>query len=198
MAVGLAVNAGCTPGSVAEVTADEAEAGAAAASCDVREVAPEGDPLHLDPDGAPPAAELYVERPASSGPHFGDWVPVDVYSDAIDERAVVHNLEHGAVAAWYDPATVAEDDVDQLIEWAQARNQAGLANRAGAGIIVSPFDGELAAPLAFRAWLVAADCQAFNASFADGFLLEHFGEAGAAPEGGLAPDVTRIITPAGD
>lgn len=194
VAVGL-VAAGCTGGQPAtdEVAADvtvEAEQ----AGCDVALVPVEGDPVHLDPEGSPPPEDLYPQRPPTAGPHLASWLPPGVHERPVDERAAVHNLEHGAVVVWYQP-TLPEDQLEALTAWAEQRNADGLADeRTGAGVLVAPFEDEaMLAPVTMRAWEVAADCAAFDATFADGFVRSHFGPAGRAPERTLAPDPAPVL-----
>ncbi|GGI04228.1 hypothetical protein GCM10011354_08060 [Egicoccus halophilus] len=185
--------AGCDNGpQVVDATA--AAAGGTVAGCEERVFDDLGPPTHLEAASAPPATELYAQRPATSGPHLDSWLAVGVYDGPVDERAVVHNLEHGGIVAWYDPAAIAAEDLTALQDWAEQRNRAGLGNRAGGGVLVAPFeDAPLSAPLALRAWHVGADCERFDAAFADAFLLEHFGDRGSAPEGNLAPEVARVL-----
>lgn len=170
--------------SEAEVTAADDAAGCDAFAID--------DPSaqHIDEDG-PSADELYERRPGAAGDHLGAWIEAAVYTDAPDERAVVHNHEHGAVSVWYVPDAIADDELDLLRSWAEARNE-HLANDAGAGVVVAPFpaglDGD--AVVAFRAWTGGLDCAAFDPVVADGFLLERFGDA---PEGELAPSLDGVV-----
>lgn len=189
-----AVLAACSPSEPVAAPDDQAlEEAAATAGCETAEHEPDGEPAHFAPDAAPPADELYTIRPPMSGPHFGSWLDVDVYGGPIDERAAVHNLEHGAIVVWYDPGGLEEGAVQELIAWAEERNDGGLASaRVGAGLIVAPYDGaELSQPLAFRAWQVTGDCAGFDRRYADMFVLRYFGSRGHAPEGNLAPDVDR-------
>lgn len=191
---GLVLVAACDRGEPAAVPDErDVAAAAVAAGCQTVEHEPDGQPVHYAPDAAPPAEDLYTQRPPASGPHFTSWLQVDIYGGPVDERAAVHNLEHGAVVVWYDPGTVDEADLAALIAWAEQRNAAGLVSRrAGTGIIVAPYDGaEMPQPLAFRAWQVTGDCDRFERDYADGFVLRYFGSRGHAPEGGLAPDVAR-------
>jgi hypothetical protein len=58
---------------------------------------------------------------------------------------------------------------------------------------VAPYDEPLETPLAFRAWGASGDCERFDETFADGFVLRHFGDAGDAPEGHLGGDPSRVI-----
>lgn len=145
---------------------------------------------HVEEDG-PEAAELYDPRPPTAGGHLGRWVEARDHEVAPDERSVVHNHEHGAVSVWYLPASIAPEELVSLRRWAAARN-AELANDAGAGVVLTPFDGSLEgeAVVAFRAWTGGLDCRSFDPVVADGFLLERFGDA---PEGSLAPELDGVV-----
>lgn len=164
----------------------------AAAGCTELDADAAGDATaqHVDEEG-PAAADLYDVRPPTHGDHLGAWVEARVYEEAPDERAVVHNHEHGAISVWYAPDAIAEDALDTLRAWAEARNDA-LANDAGAGVVVAPFDDGLegGTVVALRAWTGGLDCDVFDPVVADGFLLERFGDA---PEGGLAPDLAGVV-----
>ena len=180
------------------LTAEEAQRAAEQAGCTTREVEiQEG--THLSPDSAPPAGQLYPRRPPSSGPHFGSpLAPPGFHDDPIDERSTVHNLEHGAVAVWYDPAALDEDGRRRLEDWVRGRNRAGFnAGRGGAAIMGAPFDGRLdGSSVAFRAWGAEVDCADFDATAGDAFLAEHFGTRGRAPEGAMAPypeEAVRVV-----
>ncbi|MDQ3932055.1 MAG: DUF3105 domain-containing protein, partial [Actinomycetota bacterium] len=135
---------------------------------------------------APSPRELYPVRPTSQGPHLGNVAPVGT-SDGLDERLTTHNLEHGAVVVWYDPD--AEVDVGAIEEWATQRNRAGFdQGRGGAGILVSDYGDDFTSgkPVALRAWAAAIDCERFDPTVADSFLIERFGPHGSAPERGIA------------
>lgn len=70
-----------------------------AAACNVRLDSP---PLmespHV-PDGMPVA---YNSNPPSSGPHYGSWANFQEFTQPVDDRYLVHALEHGAVLLLYD------------------------------------------------------------------------------------------------
>jgi hypothetical protein len=160
---------------------------------------PEPDPerTHLDDEEAAEltADDLYELRPPHSGRHLGRFLPLptEAFDRPIDERALVHNLEHGAVAVLYDPAELADADVAALETWVRERNAVGFhddAERTGAAIVVAPVEpGSITsgAAVALRAWGVATDCDGFDQVIADGFLASHFGTRGVAPEGSFAP-----------
>jgi hypothetical protein len=185
-------------GPVAAPGEDEVAQAEQAADCEVTTPGVEGPADHIDPEEAPAAEELYPERPTVGGQHFGEWLDAGVYDAPVEERAAVHNLEHGAVALYHDPDLDVEQ-VQAITEWASSRNEAGLLDeRTGAGIVVAPWEAPLDPPIAFRAWGVAADCQAFETAFADGFVRDHFGSAGEAPEGSFGGDPNRVVGDAAD
>jgi hypothetical protein len=201
LAAVAALAAGCggdeDDGPVATVDDDALAAAAEAADCEVTSSDEEFDTTHLDPAEAPPATELYPDRPAVGGPHLGEWLSAGVFDAPIEERAAVHNLEHGAVAVYLSP-DLGDDEVASVTDWATGRNDAGLLDeRTGAGLLVAPWEEALDPPVAFRAWGVAADCARFDATFADGFVLDHFGPAGTAPEGSFGVDPAGVIDGSG-
>jgi hypothetical protein len=158
---------------------------------------PQEDRTHLDDEEASELTpdDLYELRPPHSGRHLGRFLPLppEAFDAPVDERALVHNLEHGAVAVFYDPSELTEGEVDALAAWVVERNGAGFhddAERTGAAIVVAPVTpGTITSgrPVALRAWGVATDCDGFDEVVADGFLASHFGTRGSAPEGFLAP-----------
>jgi hypothetical protein len=173
---------------------DAADDAAAATGCDLETPGWDGSTEHLSLDEAPPADELYDSRPAHGGPHTPEWLVATVYDAPVEERAAVHNLEHGAVAIWYSP-DLDDEVVAPLIVWAEERNAAGLLDEdTGAGILVAPWHEDIVPTFNFRAWGVLAGCEAFNEEFADAFVLDHFGRAGVAPEGELGRDPSEVIS----
>jgi hypothetical protein len=199
VAVAATILTGCAGGDVTgehgdllgpvTVSASDVAAGLEDAGC--AEVAADaGGTEHLDAGDAT-AAELYEVRPGTAGPHLAEWLDPGVREEPADERAVVHNHEHGAVSVWY-AAGNGDAAVGALTQWAEARNAAGLETPAGAGIIASPTDAELSdgVTVAFRSWTGGLDCAEFTAIVGDGFVLDHYGEA---PEGNLAADVSEVL-----
>lgn len=154
----------------------------------------DGEPMedrnHVDPADAPPADVLYPQRPAHSGRHYGSLMrlPQGVSDTPIDERAVLHNMEHGAVVVWFDPGAVPGRAREQIAAWRDARADLGFVSRNGGGVFASPMpDVADAPPLALRAWGVALDCERFDPIVADAFLVDHWGSHGAAPEAERSP-----------
>ncbi|WP_052664712.1 DUF3105 domain-containing protein [Nitriliruptor alkaliphilus] len=153
------------------------------------------DRTHLDDTAAETADELYDLRPPHSGRHLAQVLPVrpEAYPGPIDERAAVHNLEHGAILVVYDPDLLGGDEVAALEAWTVERNLGGFLGAldgAGVGVLVAPAEpGSISSgsAVALRAWGVATDCDGFDQVIADGFLATHYGDRGAAPERSFGP-----------
>ncbi|MPZ72342.1 MAG: DUF3105 domain-containing protein [Nitriliruptorales bacterium] len=142
---------------------------------------------HLDGQSLaqqPPEA-LYPDRPATSGQHFGNWLMTGVYDELMDERALVHNLEHGYVLGYYTDAAP-EDHVTAFKEYAQEQIDGKFPK-----IIVSPWDGELPdqANFAYVAWNHRQMCDEFDEDVFGVFIEDHHSGAGDAPpaEKGISP-----------
>lgn len=179
------VTVGPAPGGT-DVAAEQAAAGCLAV--------PGGDlddRNHFDLLTAPPADVMYEVPLPSSGPHLATVsdVPDRVPEVPLDVRAVVHNLEHGAIAIWLDPAQLTPETFDDIATWADTRRRQGFAQDAGVNLIVSPIPPEAdeAAPISLRAWGVALDCASWSQTVADHFVATHYGSRGSAPEGFLGP-----------
>ena len=126
--------------------------------------------------------DIYTNRPASAGPHLGSVAASGVYDETVDERLVVHNLEHGYVGFWWDPdaeqATI--DDVkafvnDNLDEYPK--------------LIAAPYNTDLPDDQAVTmvAWTQRQACTEFDPDVALAFFDDHYGLAGVAPEKNLEP-----------
>lgn len=154
---------------------------------------PYDDRNHLDAADAPPPEVLYRDRPPHSGQHFSSVLPLPagVPRAPIEERAVLHNMEHGAVVVWFsDPGTRGA-----LEGWWAHRRDLGFTSPAGGAVYVSPMpDLENPPAIALRAWGVAVDCDTWDPLVADAFLLDHFGDRGIAPERNLTPFPTDSLT----
>ena len=174
---------------------DKVSASRAAAGCEVVSDAPVAEPsTHYDAATAPSADELYRDpRPANSGPHFAVQHPIirRVPDDQLEERALTHNLEHGAIIAWYDPEQVDDATVDQMGQWSEQLMASGfIQERAGTGIFVTPYtDPGITSgkAIAYRGWGYSLDCATWDPMVANSVVLDAFGSNGTAPEGSFAP-----------
>jgi len=124
-----------------------------------------------------PPSEIYPDRPAAGGPHTPGVSVPGVYDKQIDERILVHNLEHGAVNLYWGPdADPAQ--VDQLRTWAQERFENGFNE-----ITAAPYGDGLpeGANFGIVSWGFRQTCRDFDAGVAQAFLDQHYNTA-AAPE----------------
>lgn len=159
------------------------------------ETQPNDGGTHVDPGtdcrapDAPCGPDPYSSIPATSGPH---WDPSAVaawgaYSTPQPESQLVHNLEHGGVVIWYDPALLEEAEIAELTSYVEGQVDTGIGGRFK--FILSPWGGteDLGGAIALTAWrrllpLEALDMDAVR-GFADANYLRHAPE----PNGGPAP-----------
>lgn len=176
-----------------ELSATQVTDAREAAGCEVVDQRTQFARDHFDSEAAaPPPDRLYAVRPSHGGSHTGSTHPlVDSSSSQLSELSTTHNLEHGAVTVWYDPEMVSGDTVGAMEAWSERLNDSGFASQRGAaGVFVAPFtdpgltDGT---GVAMRAWGIAIDCDSWNETAANGFVLQYFGTHGIAPEASLGP-----------
>jgi hypothetical protein len=130
----------------------------------------------------PPDA-LYPDRPATSGEHFQGWLKTGVYDQVMDERVLIHNLEHGYVNVFYDES--ADDaQIDELKSFAEEQIDGNYPK-----LIVSAWDGPLPEDynFAYTGWGTRQMCAEFDTDTLAVFLREHHSGAGDAPEKTLPP-----------
>jgi len=125
-----------------------------------------------------PPEVLYPDRPATSGEHFSNWFISGVYDELLDERVLVHDLEHGYVVTYYDEG-LADEQVEELKTFAQEQIDGDFQK-----LIVAPWDGELPddANVAYTGWNVRQGCGEFDREVMSVFLTDHHSGAGEAPE----------------
>ena len=181
------------------IASDEAEQARTAAGCEVlTERDPLPEPYHVDSSSDLDPDAVYTDtRPTHSGPHTTTTHPVVTSpSSQINEVSSTHNLEHGTVIAWYDPDQVDSATASQIGDWAELLTENGLVNRpAGVGIMSSPYEDGMSSgqAIAFRAWGTAMDCDEWDETVANAFVLDHFGANGIAPERTLAGEIPNDI-----
>ena len=196
-----------TIGEAITVSQEEIDAAREASGCEVLEVTPIDSREHLDPATAPPEEALYTQgRPTATGPHYVNPGPIfsGVRDEQLDERATTHNLEHGSVIIWFDPEQVDDQAVDEIDALVASLNDAGFASNQGrAGILASPFTDpgiDSGKAIAIRSWGQAMDCEEWDEDYAHGWIAEHFGTRGPAPEAALGQypeDVLEISDESG-
>ena len=88
-----------------------------------------------------PTKGLWSTFPPSGGAHYGAWAVWGFYRQPVNQREVVHNLEHGAVVIWWGPQ-VASSTVDKLEAFYQQKPE---------GMFGTPIGG-LGKKIALTAW----------------------------------------------
>ncbi|CAN5290007.1 hypothetical protein BH20ACT9_BH20ACT9_24330 [soil metagenome] len=142
---------------------------------------------------ANPPEEIYPQRPGSSGVHIGSVVMTGVYDKPIDERLVVHNLEHGYAAFWHD-ASADPGAVGRLEDFARDSIEGGFPK-----VVAAEYPGELpdGASFATVAWGNRQLCDDFDPEVARVFL-EELHDGPSVPEPGVPPHLSAgpgIIDP---
>lgn len=96
--------------------------------------------------------------PPTSGRHYVNPVPFNLYTEVMPEIQLVHNLEHGAMIVQYG-SKVSKGDVEKITSWYQGDPNA---------IVVAPLP-KLGDKVALTAWTQWAECTGFDAKAADAF-----------------------------
>lgn len=137
---------------------------------------------------APCGPDPYSSVPATSGPHWGatpaNW---GAYSTPLPESQVIHNLEHGGIVIWYDPALLEDAAVDELTSYVEGQVDTGIGGRFK--FILSPWSGEedLGGALALTAWRQLLILEAFDMDAVRAFADANYLRRAPEPNGGPAP-----------
>lgn len=113
--------------------------------------------------------------PPTSGDHLGAPIAAGVYDSEQDERAIVHNLEHGYVVIQY--RNIPEDQVNQLREF--------VRDRSGSKLVLAPYSGLERDGVALTAWRNLETMQRVNLDVVRAFVDDYMIPGGAksrAPE----------------
>ena len=95
----------------------------------------------------------YNSFPATSGPHYQQWVLWGMYDQPVRQIQQIHNLEHGGIVIQYG-TKVPRSDVDQISSFYQSDANA---------MLVAPFP-KLGNKIAVEAWTYLSTCTKFNQS----------------------------------
>jgi uncharacterized protein DUF3105 len=132
------------------------------------------------------AADPYSSLPATSGPHWGTPDNWGVYTSAQPESQVIHNLEHGGIVIWYDPAKVDAAGVQTLTDYVSRQVASGVSGRFK--FILSPWGGSepLPAPIVATAWRYLLPLQTADTNAIAEFARLRY-QKSPEPNGGPAP-----------
>jgi hypothetical protein len=120
---------------------DQAPAAVTAAGCSgvttVKPYDPDDlDRAHIGAGGGPetmPPLSSYRTQPPTSGPHNQVPLAAGQYPDPPPIDQVIHSLEHGAVAIWYDPSALSSKELTDLQTFFNKSDEKGK-------VIVAPFN----------------------------------------------------------
>ncbi len=131
------------------------------------------------------ATDPYTSLPATSGPHWDTPANWGVYATTQSESQLIHNLEHGGIVIWYDPAQLDAAQISQLTDYVETQVAQGIGGRYK--FILSPWAGEeLAGPIAVTAWRHLLFLDEVDIGAIDSFVGERYGLA-PEPNGGPGP-----------
>jgi hypothetical protein len=150
---------------------DLAAARQQAGSSGVKEF-PEAGRNHIQPSQQP---KNWNSTPPTSGDHLATPLSGGVYDSEQDERAIVHNLEHGYVVIQY--RGIPEDQVNQLREF--------VRQRSGDKLILAPYSGLEQDGVALTAWRNLETLKRVNLVVIKAFVDDYMVPGGAksrAPE----------------
>lgn len=133
-----------------------------------------------------PQPPEYENVPATSGPHFQEWLPpgesvYDVPFDPAFEFRAVHNLEHGYVIMYYEQegeGALDQETLDELTSLARSQRK----------VIIAPYPNlQEDEDLVFVAWNRAQRCDVSGAPAGDvrevaEYFVDRFREGSEAPE----------------
>ncbi len=126
----------------------------------------------------------YTSVPATSGQHWsaaGSPGPWGVYSNAQAQERMIHNLEHGGIVIWYQPALLGAEELAMLTQFVQQQITTERFK-----VILVPWSGaDFGHPIAvtFWDWLLYLDTADLDMIRA--FSDAHYGDA-PEPLGGPA------------
>jgi hypothetical protein len=123
----------------------------------------------------------YSSIPAASGPHWDtsqllNW---GIYSTAVPQERAIHNLEHGGIVIWYQPAQVTTDQIAELEAYTRDWNASERYK-----VILAPWGGtDFGHPMAMVAWTWLLYLDDLDTDLMDRFVDQHYGDS-PEPEGG--------------
>jgi hypothetical protein len=137
---------------------DDGGADVAAGGC-TTETFPEQGRQHVE---ELPQGYEYNSFPPTSGSHNPVPAIYNVYTEPVDQKLLVHNLEHGAIVVQYGDQ-VPQAEIDKIVAWYSEDPN---------GLIVAPLP-ELGGEIAVTAWTHLMNCPAFSEEAFDEFTEDH-------------------------
>lgn len=106
----------------------------------------------------PSPAPKWNSFPPTSGRHYYQPVPFNLYTEAVPEIQLIHNLEHGAMILQYGDK-VPKSQVADITSWYRQDPN---------GVVVAPL-AKLGDKVAMTAWTQWAECTGFDQKAANAF-----------------------------
>ena len=103
----------------------------------------------------------YNSNPPSSGLHLGRTAPWGTSAERIEDKMLVHNLEHGGIIVHYKD--LSDTDIDSLEE---------LVDSYADGVIANP-NPDVPTNIAMSAWGDVQTCEKFSEPVVKAFIKEH-------------------------
>jgi Protein of unknown function (DUF3105) len=140
-----------------------------------------------DPASCGVASSPYSSLPATSGPHWTTPAQWGAYSTPQPESQLIHNLEHGGIVIWYDPALVDEAGIAELDSYVTSQVAQGQGGRFK--FIVSPWGGseDLGSAVVVTAWRHLLALDEVDMDAIRGFAEANYLRNAPEPNGGPAP-----------
>jgi hypothetical protein len=138
--------------------------------------------LHIS-EGQPGSG--YTSVPPTSGQHWSSAAsPTSwgVHEAAVPQERALHNLEHGGIVIWYQPARLSGEAIGQLEDWGRGQTQ-----REQYKVLVSPWAGqsfEAAIAVTARRYLLYQET--LDLDEIEAFLAAHY-QGPLAPEPNAGP-----------
>jgi hypothetical protein len=128
----------------------------------------------------------YTSVPATSGPHWsaadspGPW---GVYTNAQPQERLLHNMEHGGIVIWYQPALLSAEDVATLTAFVQQQITTEQFK-----VILTPWSGaDFGHPIAVTAWHWLLYLDTADLDQVRTFIGAHYGDAPESAGGPAKP-----------
>jgi hypothetical protein len=136
---------------------------------------------------APCGADPYSSLPAASGPHWGTPAAWGAYSTPLEESQSIHNLEHGGIVIWYDPAILDDAQIAELTTYVEGQVASGISGRFK--YILSPWGAseDLGAAVAIVSWRHLLKLEVFDMAAIRAFADANYQRNVPEPNGGPAP-----------
>jgi hypothetical protein len=144
-------------------------------------------PCNVDIVESPPASAVhetqcteiaYTTNPPSGGNHYAIWAAFQTYGYPVPVGFVVHALEHGAIALWYNCPGGCADEVAEVQAFIDSQPEdplcQGLSAVRRALLLPNP---ALPSRWAASAWGYALTADCFDEAEFGAFYTAHYGQA---------------------